>query len=267
MESLSKIKNYILSGITYLKEAHTFGDKITIVKYYLKSPFFFITYLRGKKHNPFLCNNVTIKNKYGIFYCGRNKYSLMGFSSLSEPEVREKMKLKKGIAIDIGANGGMYTVPLAKMLGDSGQVVAIEPEPNNLLMLDKNVKLNNLNNVIIINKACFSKKSKMRFYLDEFGGSGTHSLIKKQSKEIKVQTDTLDNIIIYLKIKKVDLIKIDVEGAEAEVLMGALKILKKCHPKIVFEAWDENYLRKIKEVLKLFNYKIEKIAEENYFAD
>lgn len=69
-----------------------------------------------------------------------------------------------------------------------------------------------------------------------------------------------------LKIKKVDLVKIDVEGAEADVLKGATKTLKKYHPKIIFEAWDEQYLKKVKEVLKPFNYKIKQIAPENYIA-
>ena len=62
------------------------------------------------------------------------------------------------------------------------------------------------------------------------------------------------------------LIKIDVEGAEAEVLKGATKTLKNSHPKIIFEAWDEQYLKKVKKILNKFNYKIKKIADENYFA-
>ena len=263
---VSNCVNYINSVITYLREAHTWGDKITIIKYYLNTPFFFIDYLRGKKYNPFLPDGVTIKNKYGIFFCGKNKYSLAGFSSLNEPEVREKMRLKEGIAIDIGANGGMHTIPLAKMLGSSGEVIAIEPEPNNIIILKKNIKLNDLRNVTVINKACFSKTGKMKLYLDEFGGSGTHSLIKKQSKKINVETDTLDNILKNLKIKNVDLIKIDVEGAETDVLKGATKTLKKYHPKIIFEAWDEQYLKKVKKILDKFNYKIKQIVPENYLA-
>ena len=62
-----------------------------------------------------------------------------------------------------------------------------------------------------------------------------------------------------------DLIKVDVEGAEAEVLKGATKALKS-HPKIIFEAWNENYLEKVKKVLRPFNYKIKKTAKDNYLA-
>jgi len=74
--------------------------------------------------------------------------------------------------------------------------------------------------------------------------------------------------VLLLKIKKVDLIKIDVEGAESLVLNGALKTLKNSHPKIILEAWDKEHLDKVKEILKPFNYKIKKIDNfNNYFAE
>jgi len=74
--------------------------------------------------------------------------------------------------------------------------------------------------------------------------------------------------VLLLKIKKVNLIKIDVEGAESLVLKGALKTLKNSHPKIIFEAWDKEHLDKVKKILKPFNYKIKKMDNfNNYFAE
>jgi len=75
----------------------------------------------------------------------------------------------------------------------------------------------------------------------------------------------LDNILEDLKIKKVQLIKIDVEGAEELVLKGALKTLKKSHPKIVFESRPQN-LKNIEDILKNFDYKIKKIDVQDYLA-
>jgi len=69
-----------------------------------------------------------------------------------------------------------------------------------------------------------------------------------------------------LKINRVDLIKIDVEGAETFVLEGAKKTLKKYHPKIIFEAWDRGSLNECKKILHRVGYRIKKINSTNYLA-
>ena len=153
------------------------------------------------------------------------------------------------------------------MLKNDGKVIAIEPEKNNFKILKKNIKLNNLNNVIVINKGCFSKRATLTFYLDGVG-TGGHSLVNKSvgDEKIKIEVDSLDNILKELKIKKIDLMKVDVEGAEADVLEGAVKTLNKSHPKIVFEAWNSVHLKRVEKILSKFNYKIKKIDDINYFA-
>lgn len=159
---------------------------------------------------------------------------------------------------------------MGKKIDNKGKVLAIEPHPENFKILQRNIELNNLKNVTTLNLACSNKKGNLQLFLDE-DGTGGHSTIKPKkikagNNKIWVKAETLDTIIKKEKIKKVDLVKIDVEGAEAEVLEGATKTLKKYHPKIIFEAWDEQYLKKVKEVLKPFNYKIKQIAPENYIA-
>ncbi len=67
-------------------------------------------------------------------------------------------------------------------------------------------------------------------------------------------------------MNRVDLIKIDVEGAESEVLKGALKTLKKFHPQIIFEAWSKEDLEKSEKILKALNYSIKQLNAENYLA-
>jgi len=265
--TIRAVEKYIRDAITVISESHTFRDKLTLLRYYLNAPFFMINHMRGK-HNPrLLLQDVIIKNKYGIFFCDRNLYYALGFSSLVEPKIKEFLikNNSDGVFVDIGANGGMHTIPSARNM--QGKVIAIEPEPKNFEILKKNIKLNGLKNVIALNKGCFSKKGKLTFYLDD-GGIGGHSFINKEigHRHVKINVDTLDNILKNLKIKRVDLIKIDVEGAETDVLKGAMKTLKSSHPKIVFEAWDEKYLRKIEKILKPLNYKVVKIAEENYLA-
>lgn len=254
-----------------IKEGKTFQDKFVIFIYFTQMPLHLIFRLIKLKYEfkGTLISNVILKNKDGEYFCG-NKISAVQIGSISgEEELRKYFSLDKGIFIDIGANIGKYTVKIGNQLKDRGKVIAIEPQPANFKALEKNVKLNNLKNVYLKKVACSDSNGFTKFYIDYIGDyDGRHSLIKnkRSRKKIKVRIQKLDFILDELKIKEVDLIKIDVEGAESLVLKGALKTLKNSHPKIIFEAWDENYLNKIKEVLKPFNYKIKQINIINYFA-
>ncbi len=269
MQVLSRLIKRMRFVVTLISEAYTLKDKFTILSYYMRIDLFLINHLRNITSSPLLRSNVTIKNKYGLFFCGNNKYTLFGFSSLSESNIRGRPWIKEGIVIDIGANGGMHTIPLARALRGDGKVIAIEPEPKNFSVLRKNILLNKLKNVIPLNLACSDSKGECTFYLDK-SGDGGHSLIKdtpiKKRGEIRVKTDRLDNIIKILNLKRVDLIKVDVEGAESEVFRGAKKTLRKFHPKIIFEAWNGEYLDKSRKVLEPIGYKISKISDENYLA-
>lgn len=271
MESfLSKILNYLGVVLISLRETKTLKDKLTIMRYYIKAPLFLVNHLRGKKNIPILSSDVTVKNKYGVFFCGNNKYSFLGFTSLNEPNVKiEMLKVKNGVVLDIGANGGMNTVPVARGMGVNGKVIAIEPEPKNFSILKKNIKLNNLKNVVCINAACYKSEGTLKLHLDKEGPGG-HSLLKDTPIEkngfIEVRTRKVDNIVKETNIKNIKLIKIDVEGAEADVLVGAGETLKKYHPKIIFEAWSDKHFKEIKKVLNKYDYKYKKIGSQDYLA-
>jgi len=139
-------------------------------------------------------------------------------------------KLKEGdIVVDVGANVGMFTVKAALSVGDKGKVVSIEPIEENFELLKKNVEFHNLVNVQIIRKALGSRRGKTTMLKSLL--SGTHQLkgLKNPEfpiEEVDVEVDTLDNIVKELSINKIDLLKIDVEGAELEVLKGAEESLK-----------------------------------------
>jgi len=252
-----------------MEEGKTFRDKFIIFIYFVQMPVRLIFKFIGYKGNGRLISDVTLKNKDGIFFCGNSIFSVWTGSVLGEEDLRKYFNLDKGVFIDIGANIGKYTIKLGNQLKKKGKVISIEPEPINFKALSKNVKLNKLENVFLENVACSDKEGFMDFYIDYVGDyGGGHSLIKNEisRKKIKVKTKKLDSILDELKIKKVDLIKIDVEGAESLVLKGGLKTLKNSHPKIIIEAWDKKHLDKVKEILKPFNYKIKQISKENYFC-
>ncbi len=127
------------------------------------------------------------------------------------------------VVIDCGAYKGMFTIKAAIKVGSKGVVIAIEPEPNNLRILKMITR--GFNNVIIVGKAVGAKREKSRLYLMPFHSS-MHSLTRKSKRYIDVPVDTLDNLITELRLKKRKLfIKIDVEGAELDVLKGAKETL------------------------------------------
>ena len=128
------------------------------------------------------------------------------------------------VFVDVGACVGKYTIPMSK---NYHKVVAIEPNPKNLEFLKKNVEINNCDNVEIHEVAVSDKEGKTKLLL-----SGAQSKIGVESRKntITVDTKTLDNLI-----GKADVIKIDVEGAELQVVMGAKRLIKECKPVFVIE--------------------------------
>lgn len=258
----------IIKFFRLVEQGKTLKDKFIILAYlFFRSP---LNYLgRYKKHKLF--GDVTVKNEDGTFFCGNNIFSVWCGSSFHEPDIKKYFKLKEGIFIDVGANIGKYSIIVGKELNNFGKVLSFEPMRENFEILEKNIKLNNLNNVLSFELALGNKEGEATFYLDREGvGGGGHSLLKEAQTEksgiVKVQVKKMDNLLNSLKLTRVDLIKIDVEGAESEVLKGAKKTLKKFHPKIIFEAWDNNYLNKCLKILKPLKYHIKKISKDNYLA-
>jgi FkbM family methyltransferase len=258
-----KIFKFAKKYFTLIKEGYSLKDKIAITSYAFC---FLLNRLSSYKIHNLVCD-VTLKNKDGIFFCGNNIFAVWCGSSFHEQKLREYFNLNKGIFIDVGANIGKYAVMVGRRLKNKGKVIAFEPMHENFEILKKNIKLNDLDNVVIpLEVALGNREGNINFYIDSEGIGGRHSLVKKTKNKIKVKVRKLDNVLKELKIKRVDLIKIDVEGAEAEVLKGAVKTLKNYHPKIIFEAWDEDYLKKCKKVLDKFGYKVKKIDKMNYIA-
>lgn len=136
--------------------------------------------------------------------------------------------LKEGdIVIDCGAHIGTFTLYAAKIVGDSGMVFAFEPDSLNYQKLIKNIDLNNLNNIIAIRKGLWGENTNLKFNELHSGYSSFFIDDLKRKSLIKVPVVSLDNELRKRGIKKVDFIKMDVEGAELEVIRGAKEILKK----------------------------------------
>lgn len=141
-----------------------------------------------------------------------------------ETTLLEKEIQKGNVVLDLGANIGFYTLVLARLVGEKGKVYAFEADPTNFEILKKNVEINGYKNVILINKAVLDKNGKIKFYVDEGNTAGNSIYQGKNTKSLEVEAVRLDNY--FTKDRKIDFVKIDIEGSEFRAMMGMSKLLK-----------------------------------------
>jgi FkbM family methyltransferase len=200
------------------------------------------------------------------FYCRINREDLV-FMTNHEDDIIEHFTPKQGdIVVDIGAHMGRYTIIASKRVGTNGKVVAIEAHPGNFEMLNRNIKLNQLANVISLNYAVYSKETKIKLYLpEEESGYTIYNTIMSnragtEDKFVDVNAQTVDYLLELNQIKeeRINWIKIDVEGAEFEVLKGATNVLSKSKDiALLIEIHGLDNYRPILNFLSLYNFKIE----------
>ena len=135
------------------------------------------------------------------------------------------------IVVDLGANVGYFTCLLAKIVGEGGKVFAFEPDPRNLKLLRRNIQENDYKNVIIADKAVSDVNGSCTLYSSQkkFGANRIFESKKNQTRDfipIKSETICLDDYFEKQNLlKKIDFIKIDIEGSEFRAFNGMKKIL------------------------------------------
>jgi FkbM family methyltransferase len=133
------------------------------------------------------------------------------------------------IAVDVGAALGLFSLDLWRLVGASGRVIAIEPAESNARLLARNARSNGAA-IEVIQAAASSENGERDFFLTPSSDSHAfyHHPLIAPSRRVRVPTLRLDSLI-----ENVDFIKIDVEGAEMEVLEGAGRLLKGRPPLVV----------------------------------
>lgn len=140
-----------------------------------------------------------------------------------------------GTFIDVGVNKGDFALLAARIVGDAGRVLAFEPEPDNCHWIERSIALNGYRNIQLHQLALSDRNGEAELYIG--AQSGWHSLVVHSSgadrQAVRVVTRTLDDFLAEQGWEgSVDMMKIDVEGAEMEVLRGAAKVLES-NPTIV----------------------------------
>jgi FkbM family methyltransferase len=136
------------------------------------------------------------------------------------------------VVLDVGANMGMFTTRVAKMIGESGLVIAVEPDRRNVELLKRNIEANRLSNVVIVPKGAWNSKGAMKLNLFS-GSTGLSSFYNNFFKAlgrlldvVEVKVDALDGILYDLDVSHADFVKMDIEGAEVEALKGIESIAR-----------------------------------------
>jgi len=177
---------------------------------------------------------------------------------------------KGWIVLDIGAYVGLFSMRASRLVGDSGRIVAFEPNPLAWQWLKRHIFINKLGNVEALPIALGSYDGVTEFYILAKGNIGASSIIRehviKQAGAlgrfivVKVPVFRLDSIAEKLRLNYVDLMKIDVEGAELDVLKGSKGIIERGRvERIIVEAHiDVINERDVKNFLIENNFKIDK---------
>jgi len=156
--------------------------------------------------------------------------------------------LRPGMNIlDIGANIGYYALMEHRNIGGKGQIIAVEPSPENVELLKKNLALNDCRNVLVLEAGVSNEKGRRNLYMSEL--SNLHSfhdnLVKEKdnynSRSINVEMIAIQEI--NFAGNPPDLIRMDVEGHEVEILSGILEVAKASDkgPMILFETHHNKY--------------------------
>jgi FkbM family methyltransferase len=181
------------------------------------------------------------------------------FDGHGEAEVQEALQrhLKRGMTFyDVGANIGLFTMIAARLVGEQGQVVAFEADPEVAERLREHVAHNNLTWSFVEEKAVWSSTGPLPFARTDPAASPDrglgHVAADTNAQTIQVPGISLDDFA--LTRRPPDFIKCDVEGAEVEVFRGAARLLREKRPVIVCEMHSERNHRTLIEDFQSHGY-------------
>jgi FkbM family methyltransferase len=167
------------------------------------------------------------------------EYQLRYFGAWEPAETAAMQRFipRDATVLDIGANVGYHTLLAARLVGEGGRVLSLEPEPETYDMLEANVRLNGMSQVEAVPAAAGSCEAKLPLFYHRTD-PGSNSLLPGQDMKEGQAVDvlTIDNLLESRKVKQVDFVKIDAEGWEPHVFRGARALLEReRRPILMFE--------------------------------
>jgi FkbM family methyltransferase len=240
--------------------------------------------------NNFETMTNTYRGKFTVFVNSKyliERHIFIDDYELENIKLMTKIVAPGDIAMDVGANVGAVTLPLAELVGPSGQVHSFEPGIPIFDRLARNVRHNpSVSGRIFPNHIGLSDKEGelvWREFAHMPGNAGFHEPNGKwtASSSYRVPVTTLDAYVARKGLQRVNFIKIDTEGFEPMVLRGARDTLQKFRPLLIVETLQEyqempgaDYFRRIEEsmwkldyVLFKFNGRLSKASPEDHSQD
>lgn len=195
---------------------------------------------------------------------------ITGLSAWYSGAEREHQKAFKSLikagdtAIDVGANWGLHTLYLSKLVGPTGRILAIEPFPPAIKDLNWHLRANGCSNVEILECALSESDGASPFSPGESAYTGGLADARpsgpSHQKLLEVKTRRLDSIIEELEIGNTKLIKVDVEGAETKVLLGARKTIEQHRPFFIVDLHTPEQDVSVARLLTDWGYKLSRLS-------
>ena len=193
-----------------------------------------------------------IRGKKWVVGAGEHGYWL-GSYEMRKRQAFEAAIQPGAVVYDIGANVGYYSLLASELVGAKGKVVAFEPLPRNLVFINQHVALNHLGNVTVIDAAVSDASGEAYFNLGASSAMGHLA----ESGEITVKKVCLDEMLAEGSLQPPDYMKVDVEGAEFEVLKGARKLLERYRPMLFLDTHQREAHNPTITLLRALGYQFE----------
>lgn len=184
---------------------------------------------------------------------------LYGVFEISETRLVQSLLRPGMVFFDVGANIGYYSVIAARLVGSAGAVHAFEPNGAVREALQQNIRLNGLTNVVVHSEAVSDRSGEVTFYESSWAANqGISSMFPGDGRIIQttVHARTLDEIASSIAPRRIDVIKMDIEGAERLAIQGGARLFQDSAPALIFEASD---LSTLSDLLGSFGYHVRKI--------
>lgn len=209
-----------------------------------------------------LANTLEVENavtRYGLMhYYGSDTYighslERYGEYSEAEPELWRKILKRGDSVVDIGANIGALTLALSHIVGEEGRVLAIEAQPENFELLKRNVGTCALDNVFAVHVAFGDRRGKIKVPRLAQMPHTNYGGIELDMGDGEVDLTMLDE---FCPERRIDFMKIDVEGMEAAVLRGARKTIARYRPVLYVENDREEKSEELLRLLAELGYRV-----------
>jgi len=175
------------------------------------------------------------------------------------------------VAADVGANVGMLSLWLSKYLSEESSIYAFEPTKYVCEILKKNMNVNGVKNVQVIECACADSEGEIEFFegshhhTSSLIGSWAEAGVSGAARKVVVKAVTLD--AFFKDIEAPDFIKMDIEGGGVYALKGAVKCFEKKRPLLFIESHTPDEDQSVSDLARTFDYELYRLETKDWIAN